>query len=621
MVTGRSAIGSGSWCAWLTTPWYAAPGTQLWTSPRVASSHVDDPAPHCPICTAGSSGARLSRGCLGRAEEAGPRCIARKVLRRGTMEETAYFLALTIGRGRSAIVLTGAMRHHGLDGYDGLANLRAALITARAPGLADAGPVVVMSDEIHAARFVTKSHATSPGAFTSPTGPIGQVAESEAALWFRPLYSDFLGPVTAGQLPRVELITMVVGMGPAALQAVIATHPDGIVIEGFGGGHMPPSCSTALTRRPLREYRRSWRPAAATARRCATPTRSQAPRSTFRPAVPSWSARSQPSRPGCGSPSRSQPATRSKRPSPSTDSPAGHPARQGLPPWSLPRIAAQLTLRATGTRCWRDRQVCAIPTLVGRTEHPDRDPIPLARVPVPRTESLPASCRQAALESGPLRNVAGDHACDAQIPADMHAWQRRGVGPQSCTYLIDLCFSYRLTRSRDAAVCGGGAMRVTFRAAARKLDGRFTNEVGLVRRRRSAGCGERRIAGLQFEAAPHARFKGCRGVGTGDLPLLAADRFRRRQPAAARLRRSRRAGRRPCPGGLLLTTKRTEGLEGLSANRPRVRKAKLHTLQTLRRLRQPPSPIRPSPLVRRWGACRGWPSSSGGPASCLLVWT
>src|SRR5260221_1819539 len=157
-----------------------------------------------------------------------------------TMEETAYFLALTIKRRRAAIVLTGAMRHHDLDGYDGLANLRAALIAARAPGMADAGPVVVMSDEIHAARFVTKSHATSPGAFTSPTGPIGQVVESTAALWFRPLYTDFLAPVTASQLPRVELVTMVVGMDPTALQAVIATDPDGIIIQGFGGGHVPP---------------------------------------------------------------------------------------------------------------------------------------------------------------------------------------------------------------------------------------------------------------------------------------------------------------------------------------------------------------------------------------------
>lgn len=157
-----------------------------------------------------------------------------------TMEETAYFLALTIDRSRSAIVLTGAMRHHGLDGYDGLANLRAALITARAPGMADVGPVVVMSDEIHAARFVTKSHATIPGAFTSPAGPIGQVVESEAALWFRPHYTDFLGTVTADQLPRVELVTMVVGMDPTVLRAVIATQPDGIVIAGFGGGHVPP---------------------------------------------------------------------------------------------------------------------------------------------------------------------------------------------------------------------------------------------------------------------------------------------------------------------------------------------------------------------------------------------
>ena len=112
--------------------------------------------------------------------------------------------------------------------------------------MADAGPVVVMSDEIHAARFVTKSHATSPGAFTSSTGPIGQVVESTAALWFRPLYTDFLGPVTASQLPRVELVTVFVGMDPTALQAVIATHPDGIIIEGIGGSHVPPALRDCL---------------------------------------------------------------------------------------------------------------------------------------------------------------------------------------------------------------------------------------------------------------------------------------------------------------------------------------------------------------------------------------
>ena len=158
-----------------------------------------------------------------------------------TMEETAYFLSLTIKPGRSAIVLTGAMRHHDLDGYDGLANLRAALIASRAEGIADVGPVVVMSDEIHPARFVTKSHATSPGAFTSRAGPLGHIVESEAALWFRPLYTDYLGPLTARQLPRVELITMVLGMSPAILRGVIATQPAGIVIEGFGGGHVPPA--------------------------------------------------------------------------------------------------------------------------------------------------------------------------------------------------------------------------------------------------------------------------------------------------------------------------------------------------------------------------------------------
>ena len=92
-----------------------------------------------------------------------------------------------------------------------------------------------------AARFVMKSHATSPGAFTSRPGPIGQVAESEAALWFRPLYTDYLGPITASQLPRVELVSMVVGVGPAILDALIDSQPNGIVIEGFGGSHVPPT--------------------------------------------------------------------------------------------------------------------------------------------------------------------------------------------------------------------------------------------------------------------------------------------------------------------------------------------------------------------------------------------
>jgi L-asparaginase len=158
-----------------------------------------------------------------------------------TLEETAYFLALTCPRGELPVVLTAAMRHNGMPGPDGPANLRAALITATTPGVAKAGPVVVMADEIHAARFITKIHGTRLAAFASPlSGPIGQIVEDYATIWFNPRYDDQIGRPVGSTLPRVDLMKTVIGMTPSALRAVVKTAPDGLVIEGFGGGHVPP---------------------------------------------------------------------------------------------------------------------------------------------------------------------------------------------------------------------------------------------------------------------------------------------------------------------------------------------------------------------------------------------
>src|SRR5947208_2638427 len=51
-----------------------------------------------------------------------------------TLEETAYLLALTVPRGRLPIILTGAMRHNGVGGADGPANLRTALFATQTEG-------------------------------------------------------------------------------------------------------------------------------------------------------------------------------------------------------------------------------------------------------------------------------------------------------------------------------------------------------------------------------------------------------------------------------------------------------------------------------------------------------
>lgn len=163
-----------------------------------------------------------------------------------TIEETAYFLALTLERGRVPLVLTGAMRHGGRIDSDGPANLRAALRVVRDRDLGDAGPVVVLADEIHAARFVTKAHGTRASAFESSLGPLGEIVEDRVVVLLKPNYADYVGPVGRRTLPRVELMATAIGADPRAFEALVGLDPAGIVIDGLGAGHLPPSFAARI---------------------------------------------------------------------------------------------------------------------------------------------------------------------------------------------------------------------------------------------------------------------------------------------------------------------------------------------------------------------------------------
>ncbi len=162
-----------------------------------------------------------------------------------TMEETAYLLDLTVG-GEKPIVLTGAMRTASGVGYDGYANLLAAVRVAAAEEARGSGALVVFNDEIHEARRVTKMHTLSPATFQSPAwGPIGRLEGDKVLMQQHPQRAVV---PWHGLAQDVVLLRLAVGVGPTALEDALSHGVRGVVLEALGGGRVPPWWLPAIER-------------------------------------------------------------------------------------------------------------------------------------------------------------------------------------------------------------------------------------------------------------------------------------------------------------------------------------------------------------------------------------
>ncbi|HEM3624775.1 asparaginase [Streptococcus suis] len=161
-----------------------------------------------------------------------------------TLEETAYFLD-TMSIPQKPIVVTGAMRSSNELGSDGIYNYRTALRVAADKKSADKGVLVVMNDEIHAAKYVTKTHTTNISTFQTPThGPLGLVTKREI-LFFKAADKRVRFDLQAinGVVP---IIKSYADMDTILLDALVEAPISGLVIEALGAGNLPPASISAI---------------------------------------------------------------------------------------------------------------------------------------------------------------------------------------------------------------------------------------------------------------------------------------------------------------------------------------------------------------------------------------
>lgn len=156
-----------------------------------------------------------------------------------TLEETAYFLDLALNI-NVPVAITGAMRSSNELGADGLINLQSAILVALSPESRSKGVLVVMNDEIHHAKFVTKTHTTNVATFQTPTfGPCGLITKNNV-LYFQQLtvYERF--PVREIRYSNIQVIKAYAGMDSFLLTQLAEYGCDGVIIEALGAGNLPP---------------------------------------------------------------------------------------------------------------------------------------------------------------------------------------------------------------------------------------------------------------------------------------------------------------------------------------------------------------------------------------------
>jgi L-asparaginase len=161
-----------------------------------------------------------------------------------TLEETAYFLHLTV-KSEKPVVVTGAMRPPTAVGTDADLNFLDAIRLAACPAAASRGVLTVLNNEIQSARDVTKSNAFRVETFTSrDLGFLGYVDSDGQVIFYRSVtrLHTTAAPFDVGgrqALPRVDIVYAYGGADGVLVDAARQHGAEGLVLVGFGGGSYP----------------------------------------------------------------------------------------------------------------------------------------------------------------------------------------------------------------------------------------------------------------------------------------------------------------------------------------------------------------------------------------------
>ncbi|MFI5261839.1 MAG: asparaginase [Candidatus Limnocylindrales bacterium] len=161
------------------------------------------------------------------------------------MEETALAFDLLVP-GAWPIIVTGAMRNAGQDGYDGPQNLRDAVRCAADPAARGMGAAVVMGGLVLPADDVVKVDTVAHAAFVCPNdGPLGHVSDGGLRLTRSRLRRPALPRLPTAAAEPIALVAAAMGTDGALLRAALAAGARGIVVIAPGSGNTHPDVLAA----------------------------------------------------------------------------------------------------------------------------------------------------------------------------------------------------------------------------------------------------------------------------------------------------------------------------------------------------------------------------------------